>query len=168
MPIKTVGGGTGGGNLVLIEKQSVTGSDVSSVTFSSLDGDTDENYYLVGYWLNSYNGANNLYLEPNGLTTNLYFDYLLHSAAHGDDTTWAIAYASALSGQVFFWAWIQAKSGRYRTFTSEERAIDLQSAHRIGQWKDNSTNLTSLVLESQNADGIGVDSEFILYKLTPV
>lgn len=57
--------------LVLVEKKLIT-ADVTTITFSSLDGDTDEVYLLVGKFkfAISVGGVYQINLDPNALTTN--------------------------------------------------------------------------------------------------
>jgi hypothetical protein len=155
--------------LVLIEKKTVAGSAVQDVTFASLNGDVDELYILIYRVKNAYNGVMNLSLQPNGLTTNQTSYYHIYTSGHGvggGAGSWGLNYLTALNAYGYGKVWIFAKTGQYRSYLQHGyRTGDQGGLHQMGDWSDTSTNITSLVIHSDRAGGIAVNSTFELYRV---
>ena len=146
----------GGGALRLIESLNVA-STVTSFDFSAtLDGDTDEQYIITGFW--RLPGSSTLELRWNGLNSTL------------------LLVTPAATTHAFFHTWIKAKSDadsfldvRYiiSTFAHDAPTVSGTvtgdaSTPGVG------TNITSLGLRSSAASGIVLGSRFSLYKLLRV
>ena len=173
-----VGGGAG---LTLISSQVITGSAVTSVTFSGLDGDVDKNYYLRCFIRNVTAGSLPVYvnLKPNGSTSNHRNAYYVQNGStQSSGVVGATAVIQILQGTAgvegISFVEIGARSGAKRTFKIDSTAKEpgagaLRSFRWMGNLLDSSTNITSLVIDtmSNNAtseNAIGVGSEFYLYK----
>ena len=162
----------GGSGLTLIETKTVT-SDVTDVTFSGLDGDTDGVYLLVFRLKAAASGA--VVLQMNGATTN-------HSGAqaviradaasfYGGTGTWRFANPSngdVYSGEVR----ISAKSsingvGQRRQYWGQSGGHSGSYSQYYwygGEWDDTSTNITSIVIHAEVASAIANGSQFSLFK----
>jgi len=174
-------GGGGGSGLTLVSSQIITGSAVTTVTFSGLDGDVDKNYHLRGYVRNVTGGALPVYinLKPNGLTTNQRNAYYLQNGSTQSagiiGGTSVIQLAQGSPGtEALFTVEISARTGARRTFfvqnTKYDPTVGIPETLRWGQgWNETSTNITSLVIDTMSnsatsTNAIGVGSEFYLYK----
>ena len=162
--------------LVLVEKKLVTG-DVSLLTFSGLDGNTDEIYKLVGR-IRVTGTAPEFTLEPNGISTNQ--DSLLVEngiqvsspanlmmsngigATHPLQTFEAIFWAKANPNSI---ATNRLLQSIYSVATATAMVTTGQ-AHSV--WDEDSTNITSLDVVSSIASDIRDGSTVALYKLRQV
>ncbi len=161
-----------GADFILVEKKLIT-SNVTTITFSGLNGDVDEVYKLIGRFISS--ATTNYILRPNALTTNLFT-----TGFRGDGTTLTnfsdasnIIIAQRLAGgqvETQFEALFHAKKDPNSVAT--ERPI--QSTYNnitatIGQigagWLESTVNLTSIELRSTVASQIRDGSTIALYKL---
>lgn len=163
---------------ILVEKKEITG-DVTSVTFSGLDGDTDEVYKLFGKIIID-GGTFDIDLEPNNLTASQ-SGVLWRAASNG--TTLASSLSrlmlvradsiSAGQEELSFEATLFARKTvnsvvQDRTFHSIARskfgsneAVQTMAC----KWADTSTNITSLVINAGEASGIRDGSTIALYKM---
>ncbi len=162
---------SGGSGLTLVEKKTITANS-TTVTFSGLNGDTDEVYLLVGRIKASATGG--LVLRPNGATTNLTSAQNAVSAGSnfpGSTSTWR--FLNPNSGDVYsFSATINASKvnnsvAMRRDFFSHAGGYNGSNAILFtagGDWNETSTNITSLDIVSETATGIGDGSTLALYK----
>lgn len=173
-------GGVGTG-WELIEQKVIT-SDVTSITFSGLDGDTDEQYMFVMHEtpLATAGASYQITLRPNGVTTNQQTQSMAIPSSTGNilhsnftDLRWRISYQRALGQVVDTIIWFAAKSGRVRIIHSTSGAggfpigpfpSGLGMELITGQWTDGVTNITSIDIVANTALGIGAGSIYCLYK----
>lgn len=162
--------------LVLVEKKIIT-SDVSSVTFSSLDGDTDEVYRIIGKILAPATGARDLELRPNGVTT------AQIGVSHGARSNGVVDVdaltrlvliklygniAHEASFDAIFWARKTVNSvAQDRVFQSTFQARN--TGNRLvgvvsGEWNEQATNVTSLVVSTSSGNILN-GSTIALYKM---
>jgi hypothetical protein len=159
--------------LELIETKRIAAS-VGSVTFTGLNGNSDEQYILSGRIKNGQAGASFVTLRPNGIV-----------AAQSTEKVTGIAGAVAAANvadfrvaepQSLFTSWIfckiAAKTGlpRYLFSTeTQQRAAATASLFTFaGLWNDVTTNITSLGVFSSLALGLGAGTELTLYRLARV
>lgn len=164
----------GGGALELVNNQEVTGSAVTSVTLSGLDGDTDQMYVLFFRVKKAVASALNLDLQPNGVTTNQ------ASVGRSDGTGGAGSFSATRlrimqhgganvgdlsAGQVF----IDAKTGTFRTtramWSDIVSIVDFAYNSVTGLWTDTATNITSIDCVASVANSIDVGSYFRIYRV---
>lgn len=146
----------------------------------ALDGDVDEEYVVLGDIITG-NSATEFSLEPNNLTSNQRVTALGDLLAAGTDTIQTTShFTSLMAGRhngaatgslISFEATLKALTGAYRGFRSSQgSADDGGNTHGVfqfgGAWKDDSTNITSLVIHADAANGIGVGSRIRLYRRT--
>lgn len=169
-------GGSGGGALELIENKEF-GSAATTYTFSTLNGDTDYQYYIQYRIVKGAAGAMTITVRPNGLTTNQRSRWSYVGSAGtgtGTDTNGlAIAFngsgstgASEVDAGV---AWIQAQTGANRSGEASVTEATGTEVFRImvgWTWHTaTSTNITSLDITSSLANGIGAGSFVRLYRV---
>lgn len=157
------------GMWTLVQRQTLT-SPATSVTFSSLNGNTDRRYKVVLRWLNGYDGEVLLYLRPNndaGAT------YLGQSLTASDTSVSGAAYtastigsASVLSNVTFVTAELDAVSGRTRQAMSQMSFAEARISFYGVQWANTADNITSLVVTASQANGIGNTTVVELWKLS--
>ncbi len=152
-------------------------SVATSVTISGLDGDTDEEYLLKHRIVDdSATYADHIYLSFNADTTN-YGDQLLSGinattqAVRTTETGIIIGYSAVgtANGKYTGETHIYAKSGYVRTTIGNYcDEVTTTTVPRImvvgGVWNDTSTNMTSMIITSLNANGLGVGTEISLYR----
>ena len=165
----------GGGDLTLVEHKTTT-ANTTTVTFSSLDGNTDGTYKLQGKIIQNGSGTAALLMRPNGATTNLlsslgsFFSNTNGSNATSDLTLlFTNASGQAASFEITIHARKNANSvAQIFTYngTSSNPRIGTSNFTNItgGAWDESSTNVTSIDLVSGISSGIGSGSEFWLYK----
>jgi len=179
-------GGSGGGGIgtgwELVERK-VIASDTTSITFSGLDGDTDEQYMLMAHETPPVSaGADYLItLRPNGATTLQQTFYIsspsssgLRFATNFLDIRWRGTYQRAIGIVIDSTIWISAKSGDIRVmkaFTGGAGNNPAQSfptglglEMTTSRWRDTVANITSLDIVASTAGGIGAGSTYCLYK----
>ena len=154
----------------LIQTQTVAGSPVQDVTFSSLNGDVDIIYLMLFRIQNAYNGVTNIFLYPNNLATNHADYYHFYGASHsfgsGSARGFPIGYLSALNVWEVGELMMFAKTGMARFYVLDAyRTGSLGNTNRSSHWSDTSTNVTSLVVHADRAGGIAVGSTINLFKL---
>ena len=177
-------GGSGGGGIgtgwELVEKKDIT-SDVTSITFSGLDGDTDEQYMFIMHEtpLSSAGANYQITMRPNGVTTQLQ-TFLVSSpsssglrfAVNYTDLRWRGQYQRALGVTVDTTMWLSSKSGSPRNFRSLQGSSSTPKVFPSGSgleisslsWEDTSTNITFIDIVASVAGGIATGSTYCLYK----
>jgi len=170
-PNLTASGGSGG--LTLVEHKTVT-SNSTTQTFSGLDGNSDGTYSLSCRIVNNSGGSAAVYTwQPNAVTSN---QASRHNAAGGSNTDTSnlqLGIGNSNGNWASFTATIFAKAnphsiGFARTYTGQVTYFTSSPAVGIGTtgggWNETSTNITSIVVVSDQANGIGDGSECWLYK----
>jgi len=161
----------------LVDKITLT-ANAQNVTFSAtgdgqfkhdVNGNTDERYILICRILNNSGGGPTYTLKPNNLTTNQQTESVAVSGGVVTGTvTSDILFISTASTSLFINSDIQAKTGFERLIHSRTVASaagdDLQRMSG-SVWNDTSTNITSLVISSSLANGLGTNSVFELYRI---
>jgi hypothetical protein len=140
----------------LIGDYTVSGGAVSSITFSSLDGNTDE-WYRFEIWVKNASANSAVCLRPNNDATanNYRYQYGLDanttpSAARGDFTNGMILLNTTTVGDLgMARGTLYAKTGNRRICISDNMSHVNGTSQDCyewrNQWKDTSTNITSLV-----------------------
>ena len=174
------GGGGVGTGWQLIEVKDIT-VDATTVTFSGLDGDADGEYMLLFRFRTSQALEVFYTIEPNGISANqntirqiiiatgvstsTFPTLLLASAGTNTDKQWiGIVYFDAKTGTTVRQI-ISESSTRLTNLTIA--AGGLRRSTFAGSWDDTTTNITSLDIVSDIANGIGSGSQLCLYKKTP-
>ena len=144
----------------------------TSVTISSLTGNTDVLYRLRARIINGYNGISNYFCRPNNISTadNYGFQYInainvTVAAGRGTNTGFYLVGIGALGAIGFFDKIIFSKAGYVRTSISEnsQEALDLML---IGSsWNNTSDEITSLVVLASQANGLGIGTNIVLERL---
>jgi hypothetical protein len=151
-----------------------------------LDGDSDR-LYLLKAKIKKGGGANGTayyyYLRPNSATTNLssetFFPYMQTNALASGTSVAADASNIQLCASSYataFWnayVYICAEKTVPRLFNirtdrytdNGTGTIQLGMGRYSGLWNETSTNMTSLQIYCDHAGGIGIGSEFHLYKI---
>jgi hypothetical protein len=148
------------------------GSDVASATISTLSsgaaisGDTDGAYRIWGYIINNSGGAPVYTIRPNGVSANQVGQHTnvdtAVNATQRTDLTIATTGTTGATEPIFFEALLTSKSGVYRQWLCRARwkgtlyQIDLNH----GEWQDTATVISSLVINSSVAAGVGAGSKF--------
>lgn len=165
------------GGWQLVEEKIVTGSPLTSYTFSGLNGDVDEEYRLVtrhiggdaGSFafidLNGDTGANYGYQFMQGKNTTLTAE---RAVANHIYTQY---YSHALSEIGMSDTIIHAKSGYVRTaivkFCQEIATTTVETVGTIGcSWNNTIDNITSIVINGYITNGLGVGTHLLLFKRT--
>lgn len=159
-----------------IETKSVTGSPVTSLTFSNLDGDTDEIYVLKYSILKATTSAFGADIQPNGNTGNQKSERKYWGPAvdtHDSFSVLRFMYnGSSTTGDVESGTMIiHAKTGKLRNMmgygqqTNPSPAITVYGMLVAMAWFETTTNITSLTINATVASGIDVGSKCSLYKL---
>lgn len=150
-------------------------SAVTSVTISGLNGDIDIQYRLLSRVISV--GDISVVVQPNNDTTSGNYGY---QNLYGNDTS-ILAVRTTYNG---FWLCggnnnlnqakmlIYAKSGYVRTAISEDATqivtTTVNFIENWGQsWNNTIDNITSLVIRSSLASGLGIGSHFELWKPVP-
>ena len=147
----------------------------TSITISDLDGDTDEEYRLIARVVSGANTATTLLRINNDSTANIYGNQSLEAQAtniYPSRGTASFIYIdannSAQGALMFADLIIHAKSGFVRTvlgkYTSNISGTTVTSIGMVGQsWNNTADNITSLVIFSDVANGLGVGTVIELY-----
>lgn len=147
----------------------------TSVTISGLAGNTDEIYILRCKFVNGYDGASQYCLRPNNDTGSNYgLQYLSGanttlSAGRVTPAYFDLAYCGAINRIGYVDYTLYAKSGYLRTLSGyrieDVTGTTVGNAYILGQsWNNSANEITSLVILSDQANGLGVGSSIILYK----
>lgn len=165
-----------------IETQTVSSAS-TSVTFSNLNGNTDRGYYWEVYWLaESSAPETQLTLRPNGLTGDFgsmaieadltlgtinnsvagLNGFLLSEAGEDGDTPVSCQgwISSSATGTVRH-MYNQTTEGMFVSSNPQ-----LQGGPVVGLWDDTTTNITSLVFQTTDANKILAGSKFSIYRKT--
>lgn len=158
----------------LIENKEI-GTHVTSYDFSTgIDGDTDEEYYVVYRFVKDASGAQSCYLRPNAVTTNQRnrARYVGSSEGTLNDTAGGILLSNngGAAGDVDTGViWIHADKAKIRTAESSwTQAASGGDCFRIMVgwiWNETSTNITSWRWISTATNGIGVGSYMRIYRV---
>lgn len=163
------GGGSGNGALRLVQAQTLTGA-ATDITFSSLDGNTDVMYRLMGL-AKVAPTSTTVTLLINGVTTNLSYQRLYNG---GNDTTANLISTSGTNQYLQLDLVIMAKANPNSqayvrtirgqgTITNSTPAILFVIDYDI-LYNDTSTNITSIALHGDQAGSFADGSYFSLYK----
>jgi len=157
-------------------------ADATSITISGLAGNTDEIYMLRCKFVNGYaGGESTYYLRPNNDSSSSPYNYGRQVLLVYGGTTLAAVRADAVNyiflGQIenennvgYVETTLYAKSGYVRTGIS--RLLDKTAGTTVGglffegfSWNNTADEITSLVISTNQTDGIGAGSIIDLYKL---
>lgn len=165
------GGGGGSGAMTLVSSQTVSGSAVTDVTFSSLNLAADGRYQLEMSILNAVGSAPALSLFFNADTTaSNYRSQIMtqtgSSISAGGNNN-AIIFSIVASSYAFSLLDIKRDiSGRPRTIGSVARDEPASYVRQdFAHIRANTANVTSLTISSSVASAIGIGSVFKLYKI---
>jgi hypothetical protein len=172
--VKFAPAGTSG--LVLVERH-VAGADETSHTFSGLDGNTDEVYFLSWHIIKATTANNEIDLQPNGSGVNLSWAgaHSINGAGMtgmGTLTRWFLnqnnsgAASEPMCGEATFFCKTIGTTRRLIRIlgTDLEGPTGLFIRDMAGSWDDLVTNITSLVVISSVVNGIKAGSVITLYK----
>jgi hypothetical protein len=151
-------------------------SAATSVTISSLLGNTDEIYIIRAKFVNNAAGAATYAVHPNNDTgTNYGYQYIAGvdtaiTAARSTSTGLTIGYNDATNKVCYSECTIYAKSGYVRTaIVHTGRSITgttITDLYGLGEsWNNSADEITSLVIDSSSADGLGIGTRIDIYKL---
>jgi hypothetical protein len=171
-------GGGGGGSATaifdLVENKDLA-APATSLTFSGLDGDTDEVYFLKYKIIKGVAATILTTLRPNGITTNQATRGEFNGTAVGNINTTTLEIAGngsvATGGVETGHVWIDAKTGVRRTGRGEWVQSDGGTLIFIDygfHWDETATNITSIDVVCDQANGLAAGSYFRLYKLRKV
>lgn len=157
---------------------SVVAANTTSVTISGLTGNTDVEYFLNIRYIGNGPAAttNRIYLYPNGDTTAGHYGYIylggINTTPDSDFNTASAArltYVADPNNQAFTNVHIYAKTGNNRMWTSLH-AADIDSSNTVMQvmawttiWNESVTEITSLVIQADQANGIKAGTSIELY-----
>ena len=149
----------------------------TSVTISGLDGDTDVMYRLSCRFINGYSGASTYQLQPNNDTGTNYG----HQRLSGDntavsayrittDTKLNLGYVAVQNNICQSEMILYAKSGYVRLALGTEAegitGTTVAGIYLRGlSWNNTADNITSLVISSNQTNGLGIGSYIYLEKL---
>lgn len=163
-------------------------ANVSSITFSGLNGDNDQIYAISYQWKNPLTGSVSLKFQPNGQAVpngssmlEQTFEVLGGVLGNNADNLFSIATLVAAQqnsesqGAIFFSAATAAADGSFigRSFKGQGYSNDFAAAvgarekhyRRSGFFNDTQTLITSITLiTSDGSNAIGVGSDFRLWK----
>jgi hypothetical protein len=133
----------------------------------TVDGNTDVEYEIEGYIVNSAGSNADYTLQPNGVSS-AQSGIETSSPGSGNTTNFAttslyLGFGLASGGSVFFRARFYAKTGQDRWFTVDyyyRNAGDAAGGFDNGaeQWAETATNITSLKVHASVAASIGIGS----------
>lgn len=158
------------GHTTLIERIDVT-ANTTTVTFSGLNGDVDKLYKCIYTYIANGGGSHEVQVRPNGITANQSTRQIDLGSSYITAVTNRFNMANGgdgvnMSGIFHLWA---HKLGPGATPIKRDFlanwTIATQAFITTGQWNDTSTNITSLEITDSVASGIGIGSNFALYKI---
>lgn len=165
-----------GADFILVEKKLVT-SDVQDLTFSGLNGDTDEIYRLIGRIISGASAPENFTLRPNNISTNqdsINIEQTSSIITRSSTTDLALSRVRSTgilqTFDAIFWAKKNPNSiATNRTLQAQWASYGatgpLTVGHSTGLWDEDTTNITSLVVHGPGAGDIKDGSTVALYKL---
>jgi hypothetical protein len=158
-----------GGGLVLIQVQSLSG-DAATITFSGLNGDTD-GVYLLEFRIDTTNATSGVFVRPNGATTNLSDSRFFPGGSDTSASEWELYHNSGNAATLTGWMVVYASKSiqsvahpRYSNFGLIQDQSGIVPVTGAGKWNESSTNMTSLVIFTNQATGIKAGSYAALYK----
>ncbi len=167
-----------GADFILVEKKLITG-DVTSVSFTGLDGDTDELYKLFGRIVMS-TSINSYNLQPNGISANQAHRRVQRFGTGGGSGTGSSLLLALTQGssevlvtfEATFWAKKNPNSIAVNRVLQSQYSFFIATGVQTegpgiaeSVWDDDTTNVTSLDIVSSNASDIRDGSTIALYKL---
>lgn len=160
----------GSGALTLVEAHQVV-ANVTSFTFSSLDGDTDGQYLLLLRIV--FNGnANTITVRPNAVSTNTTYSRTFTGGSDaGSDWPVGVGLSTGANcvGTMTIFSPKSLNSvslNRYSVFHWVQDNAGIIQVTGAGKWLETATNITSIQIFSNVASGIGDGSYAALYKHT--
>lgn len=172
-----IAGGVGGGSgWQLVSRTTTSGSLLQDFTFSDLNGNADEVYYLVATIKQTEAGGTGYNLKINGDGTAGNYD---HIDTYSTGTSISVATvnnarptfnngAVSQDDQLFIFFTLHATAGFNRSYTSKN--LSMLSNQTIGEtydftgiWENTTDNVTSITIHC-DGNKIGIGSEFMLYK----
>lgn len=177
------GGGGGGAVIASLEYMDkiIVGADSTKLTFgaggdgelgTALDGDTDDTYIIKALLRCDDLSTYRFTLRPNDIA--MTGSVKVVSGGSQSNETFG-TFAEFINDYGVFEITFDAKTGNARSFKSTGYTADdsgINSGHALhdyaGSWADTSTNITSMVIESQTALKILAGSEFVLYRRRPL
>jgi hypothetical protein len=162
---------SGSGALELIQDQTLTVAG-TSVTFSGLDGDTDEVYFLTFRAIKAVVATIAVTLRPNGITTNQVTRATVAGSGTGTistSTLQIVANGGPTTGDTDHGTvTLDAKTGALRTGRLNSLEAAGSAVFIIDgaiSWNETATNITSLDVVCDQANGLAAGSYFRLYRL---
>jgi len=152
-------------------------TDTTSVAFTDLNGDVDQAYFMILRIINPLTVTTAYVFLPNNTTPSGTLGVIAGSKFDGTTATeWLTGFTnlriiglpagSNISGHIFF----MAKTGVRREMYTVAGLYDSTpvggSFRQGGFWNDTTTNITSIYITANQANGIGAGSRFILYRLS--
>lgn len=162
----------------LVEKKDII-SATTSITFSGLDGDTDKQYMML-YRIRTPGAAFIVFtMRPNGITANQNTIIRTLSSSGSAATSVFSSLRIAAGGTSIVKQWngvlyFDAQTGTTARQFVSETTLRLSNITMVfgglrldsygGSWDDTTTNITSFDIVCDVANGIGIGSQFSLYK----
>jgi len=163
------------GMWTLVQRQTVAGSAVTSLTFSGLNGNTARRYKIVSKVISNSASANLVCVTCNTDTTASNYPWRNISsvgAAAGANTGTnagiVVAYTAAAADVSYGEQVLDAATGAYRSALGSfyrGATSPTEQYQWITMWLDNSSNITQLVVTAAVASGLGIGSYVELWKL---
>lgn len=165
---------------VLVENKEIS-SDVTTVSFTGLNGNTDFAYRLQGRIIRT-GATGNYTMEPNGLAPPSGYSTIISTHVNTLDVNTSgfltdLRFASAagtriIQFDILFYARIIVQGVSFRrSFRSIATTLATTSVvngfDAFGMWDDITTNITSLDIVSSIASDIRTGSHITLYRMTP-
>lgn len=159
-------------SMSLVSTQTVSGSAVQQVDFSSLDSDTDGKYILYGS-INATSGASGrvyIFLNADETITNYYYQGLTaNSTTVAGDRQNFPAIGNVAPNDVHYFELtfeqIASEHGMWRGTYKDKGPSDLGVGVVIGQTSGTLTNITKISIQTASGTYIDVGSTFSLYKV---
>lgn len=159
--------------LIRVDNQTVSvNTDVLS--FTGLDGDVDVQYVLFFHFINNAGAQANYRFLPNDTAGNLSAilfcntggTIVASSAANTNEFAFASGNAGFTScdGILSFYARTGARR-RFQSSITGASVTDEAITSYTNRWDDSATNVTTIFIRSTMANGIGVGSQFNLFKV---
>lgn len=163
------------GEWQLVERHTVTGSAITSYTFSGLDGDSDKKYKIVARIINGYAGAVSFGVQCKTDTTasNYPFQYLRGvdtGVTSGRGTFSGFNFGYMVSGdKLYTEQTIYATSGQFRPCTGFINYLNGTTAINVcamsSWWLNSVDSIDQLKILGDQTGCLGVGSVFELWKL---
>lgn len=140
-----------------------------------VNGDVDEKYVLISRIKKTVGGTVIYTLRPNNLTTNQQHESISNATGTvtGASQTDIRIFSMSTRDEVTWEQTIFAKTGFDRIIlgrgaSSENSADDVTTDSSASVWREQVTNITSLVIHADTASGIGIGSTFELYRVRAI